>query len=315
MDAGHTARRYLRFHTVSNFTSTPSCSTHGLSLTMVTTSGFTHAPVSRFLILGSIATSVLTSILDIKHLLPIKPTPHLWPYLQFSRLLTFQLSYTSSTELLFSTALFYHFRVLERLWGSRKYASFVAVVFFLNILLLPTITLVLKAASLGVYNYIPAGLATVAFAALSAWRDEIPRLHRYKIVTSTGTSTGTGPDGQQVPGIVFSDKSTTYLLAAQLALSQFPYQVLPAAVGWTIGSAWMGELLPGGLGRWRIPSWIVGETSKRKERGQYEGLRRRLEEEGSSADGMRNVSDNVDRVEGSGRRGFGRQILGYFTGS
>lgn len=77
----------------------------------------------------------------------------------------------------------------------------------------------------------------------------------------------------------------------------------------------MGELLPGGLGRWRIPSWIVGETSKRKERGQYEGLRRRLEEEGSSADGMRNVSDNVDRVEGSGRRGFGRQILGYFTGS
>merc|ERR1711939_971140 len=185
----------------------------------------------------------------------------------------------------------------------------------LHILHLPTITLVLKAASLGVYNYIPAGLATVAFAALSAWRDEIPRLYRYKIVTSTGTGTGTVPDGQQVPGIVFSDKSTTYLLAAQLALSQFPYQLLPAAVGWTIGSAWMGELLPGGLGRWRIPSWIVGETSKRKERGRYEGLRRRLEEEGSSADGMRNVSDNVDRVEGSGRRGFGRQILGYFTGS
>ncbi|KAK7885079.1 hypothetical protein LTR67_010782 [Exophiala xenobiotica] len=257
---------------------------------MVTTSGFTHAPVSRFLILGSIATSVLTSILDIKHLLPIKLTPHLWPYLQFSRLLTFQLSYTSSTELLFSTALFYHFRVLERLWGSRKYASFVAVVFLLNILLLPTITLVLKAASLGVYNYIPAGLATVAFAALSAWSDEIPRLYRYKIVTSTSTSTdtSTGADGQQqVPGVVFSDKSTTYLLAAQLALSQFPYQLIPAAVGWTIGSAWMGELLPGGLGRWRTPSWIVGETSKRKERGQYEGLRRRLEEEGSSADGRR----------------------------
>ncbi|KAK5047871.1 hypothetical protein LTR84_006059 [Exophiala bonariae] len=313
---------------------------------MVTTSGFSHAPVTRFVILLSISTSILSSILDLKHYLPIRPTPHLWPYVQFSRILTFQTAYTSSTELLFSTALLYQFRVLERLWGSRKYASFLFVCFWLNVLILPTLVTVLKLGSLGIYNYLPSGLTAVVYACLSAWADEVPQLYRYKIITAASPGPGgrggrdavandegedsgassshlgaaAGGRARQLSGIVLSDKSTTYLIAAQVALSQFPYQLLPAAVGWTIGTAWMGELLPGGLGRWRVPNWVVGETSNSKERGQFEGLRRRLEEEGSSADGMRNVSDSVGAAaattsQGNSRRRFGGQILGYFTGS
>ena len=78
----------------------------------------------------------------------------------------------------------------------------------------------------------------------------------------------------------------------------------------------MGELFPGRLGRWRVPAWVVGESAKSKERGQYEGLRRRLEEEGSGGDGMRNVSDQqAARRDDDGRRGFVRQITSYFTGS
>jgi len=280
---------------------------------MVTTSGFAHTPVSRVLVLASVASSMAVSIVDIKHLVPIKLTPHLWPYFQLSRLLTFQGAYVSSTELLFSTVLLYQFRVLERLWGSRKYASFILVCLCLNTLLLPATCLVAKLATFGSYNYIPAGLTSVVFAALSAWSNEVPRLYRYKIVTGSTPSTG----GSGTPGFVLSDKSTTYILAAQLALSQFPYQLMPAAVGWTIGTAWAGDLLPGGMSRWRVPSWIVGETSKSKERGQYEGLRRRLEEEGGAADGMRNVSDRAAATAGqhAQRRGLGRQILGYFTSS
>lgn len=315
---------------------------------MVTTSGFSHAPVSRFLILTTIASSIITSILDIKHHMPIRPTPHLWPYLQLSRILTFQLAYTSSTDLFFSTALLYQFRVLERLWGSRKYASFVAVILAVNVLLLPCLTIFLKGFTFGLWNYLPAGLTAVVFAALSIWSDEVPRLYRYKILTGKTPSAGatvaavvteqndtateaeaggeTGGESRRrssaahqtptdPPGVTLSDKSTTYLLAAQLALSQFPFQLVPALVGWALGSAWLGELLPGGLSRWRVPAWVVGESPKSKERGQYEGLRRRLEEEGSSADGMRNVSDRVADRQDTARRGFGRQIASYFTGS
>ena len=198
------------------------------------------------------------------------------------------------------------------------------MVFGINILLLPLLTVGLKGVTFGFWNYLPSGLAAVVFAALGVWTDEVPRLYRYRIITGkTPSSTPPGQrDGEgqsnsneEAPGVTLSDKSTTYLLAAQLALSQFPYQLVPALVGWALGSAWVGELLPGGLNRWRVPAWVLGESRKRKERGQYEGLRRRLEEEGSSTDGMRNVSDRVADRQESGRRGFGRQIASYFTGS
>ncbi len=89
---------------------------------MVLTSGFSSTPTTRLLILLYVSTSILTSLVSIKHLLPIRPSPHLWPYLQFSRLLTFQLASTASTDLLFTVVLLYTFRVLERLWlfGSMK---------------------------------------------------------------------------------------------------------------------------------------------------------------------------------------------------
>ena len=184
-----------------------------------------------------------------------------------------------------------------------------AVVYWINVALVPTVCLVMKIGTLGSYNYIPSGLVGVVFACLSAWGEEVPRMYRYKV------QTGSGVGGQDPPGVVLSDKSTTYLLASQLALSQFPYQLMPAAVGWMVGSAWMGELLPGRLGRWRVPAWVVGESVKSKERGQFEGMRRRLEEEGSAADGMRNVSDQQTARGSDERRGFFSQLGGYFTGS
>lgn len=157
----------------------------------------------------------------------------------------------------------------------------------------------------------------MVFAGLAVWREEVPRLYRYKIVTGATKAGST-----DTPGVVLSDKSTTYLLAAQLALSQFPHSFLPAAVGWAIGMAWAGELLPGRMSSWRVPRWIIGEGGKgggpgAAERERYEGLRRRLEEEGGRDDGMRATG-----IEGLGavgqdearRRPMGRQIMDYFRG-
>ncbi|ETN37782.1 uncharacterized protein HMPREF1541_07405 [Cyphellophora europaea CBS 101466] len=275
---------------------------------MVTTPSLTHAPATRFLLFASISSSILTSVLDLKHYASIKPTPHLWPYLQFSRLLTFQLAYTSATEVLVSAALLYQFRVLERIWGSRKYASFVLVTWTCLTVLIPLMTLVLKLGTFGAYNFMPAGLVGIVFASMAAWTEVVPRLYRYKILTTTAES----PDNADAKGVVFSDKSMTYLLAAQLALSQFPYQILPAALGWIVGSAWMGEMLPAGMGRYRVPGWVVGE-SRGKQAGQFEGLRRRLEEEGSR-DGMRNVTSSGMAMPEEERSAFSR-FRGYFTGS
>lgn len=278
---------------------------------MVTTQSLTHAPTTRLLLFTITSTSILTSLLDLKHYLPVSPTPHLWPYLQFSRLLTYQLASTSSTEVLLSAVLLYQFRVLERLWGTRKYTSFLIVTWACLTLLTPLLVLTLKIGTLGWYNYLPAGMTGLVFASLAAYSESVPLLYRYKILTTTNEDV----QDPGAKGVLFSDKSTTYFLAAQLALSQFPYGLVPALAGWVVGSAWMGELLPGGMGRYRVPRWLLGESgAKGVGRGQqFEGLRRRLEEEGSR-DGMRAVT-SAGGMQQEEQRGMLGRFAGYFTGS
>jgi len=84
--------------------------------------GFTGAPVTRSLTYGIVAASILASVIDVKHYFYIQIDPHLWRYHQLWRIFTYQLCYTNSTEVLFAAMTLYNMRVIERLWGSRKYA-------------------------------------------------------------------------------------------------------------------------------------------------------------------------------------------------
>lgn len=83
---------------------------------------FTNAPVTRLLVLGLVSASIGASMLDVKHYFYISIDTHLWKYRQFWRLLAYQLCYTNSTEVLFAAMSLYNLRVVERMWGSRKYA-------------------------------------------------------------------------------------------------------------------------------------------------------------------------------------------------
>ena len=59
-------------------------------------------------------------------------------------------------------------------------------------------------------------------------------------------------------GIAVTDKSTTYLLAAQLAFSHVPGSLLSAIVGWITGYVWRYQLQAKTTG-WRVPRWLVGD--------------------------------------------------------
>jgi len=85
-------------------------------------SGFTNAPVTRSLLVAVVLSAFLATITDTKYYLWIEVRPHLFDYHQFWRLLTWQFCYTNSTEVLFAAMTLYQLRVIERLWGSRKFA-------------------------------------------------------------------------------------------------------------------------------------------------------------------------------------------------
>lgn len=271
------------------------------------TSGLTHTSLTKAFLIYTVASSIALSILDIKHLAPIHVSPHFWPYGQFWRALVWQLAgFTNSTEAMFAAMLVYHLRVVERAWGTRKLATFILTTAPYTTLLPPLLlTTLLRPLSLSKLNYLPSGPTATIFALLAQYHLSIPHTFRYRISTSSSKATD---DEAKSLTLLFSDKSTTYLVAGQLVLSQFPGMVLPAALGWFVGLAWRMEILPGVGAGWRVPAWVVGEKERRRVVGssggeeRYEDLRRRLEGEAAAVAAEASGSSAARQGSGVGLR-------------
>lgn len=297
---------------------------------------FTNAPVTRALVLGVVALSIAASLFDVKHYCYIVVDTHLLRYRQVWRALTYQLCYTNSSEVLFACIILYHMRVVERIWGSSKYAvrgplgalhqshhgrmpssltsrcvsqSLVLVAALSTALVPPALlVLVLRPLSPGTFNYLPAGPTAVVFAVLVQYHAMVPHMYKYRVALTTNPTTADEP-----VGVTFSDKSYRYLLAGQLALSQWPGSVLTAMVGWVIGYAWRNDMLPGPLAAWRVPGWVVG-TEAPKRSAEFEGLRRRLEGE-TTATGSTTGVRPANEGEANRRRTVGQQLMEQVRGA
>lgn len=281
-------------------------------------SGFTAASVSWYSFFGIIVSSILVSITDTKYLFHIQLIPHIWRYKQFWRLLIWQSCYNNSTELLFAVMTLYHLRVIERLWGSRKFAvsvnifptsmpyawsacantrcqSFLVTTLPPTLFIPPLILAALRPLTLSTLNILPAGPTPLIFALLAQYYAAIPTVYKYRLLISSSST----------DAITFSDKSMVYLLAAQLALSSLPGSLIAAGTGWLVGMAWRRDLGPEAWTSWRVPKWLAGGGGAKGE--DFENLRRRLEGE------SRGSATSTDGAEGDARRrGSERGILDQF---
>lgn len=131
-----------------------------------------------------------------------------------------------------------------------------------TILLPPLILLVVKPLTFSAVSFLPSGPVALIFALLAQYQAAVPYTYRYRIATSSSSAPATASSGGQsdtsdTKGIELTSKSISYLPALQLALSQLPGSVIPAAVGWAVGYAWRLDLLPWPSSRWRVPKWVV----------------------------------------------------------
>ncbi|OCK84938.1 hypothetical protein K432DRAFT_439655 [Lepidopterella palustris CBS 459.81] len=280
------------------------------------TSGFTNAPVSRFLVFWVVAGALLASLTDTRYYIHIEVVPHLWVYGQFWRLLTWQICYTNSTEVLFAAMAFYHLRVIERLWGTRKFASFLLSTLPYTTLLPPLLlALILRPLTFNRLNHLPAGPTPLIFALLVQYHAAIPHIYKYKIAAFAPSSTTTSST-LLTTGITLTSKTLSYILPAQLALSQLPGSAVAAAVGWAVGTAYRRDLLPYAL-TWRVPGWMVGEKRGEGGREGFEGLRRRLEAEREAGSGLATgiLAQGGEGGQQRRRRTLGQMVVEQFRGA
>ncbi|KAL1918049.1 uncharacterized protein VTP21DRAFT_3315 [Calcarisporiella thermophila] len=197
--------------------------------------GFYNASVTKGILLGVGGCSLLASILNLKPMFHLQLIPHLTRDHQFWRLVTSHVAFTNSGELFFGMLIIYHLRVIERQFGSVKYAAFV----FVSV----AMATILEVGALMIWGslngkYIPAGPYGFIYAALYQYYKLIPETYRFRLF-----------------GVPLTDKIYLYVLASQLLISHFPNSVVAGVCGLVAGMLYRADVA--NVKRWRFPGVLV----------------------------------------------------------
>ncbi|KAH9899579.1 hypothetical protein C8Q73DRAFT_638142 [Cubamyces lactineus] len=202
---------------------------------------FENASVTKGLMLGFALTSVAAGIFDLKHYLNLQLVPHVSKHHQYWRLLVHQLACASSSDLLLTELFLYNTSIIiERAFGSMKYASFLIISAVTTMLLSFAALLVAQLTPVtgALFNNIPPGPIAVMAAVLYQYMRLVPPAYHFRIF-----------------GVGMSDKVWVYAIAAQLAITRFPNKLLPTAVGLLAGYLYRSDFLQ--LKAWRVSTRAV----------------------------------------------------------
>ncbi|GAA5929150.1 hypothetical protein JCM3775_006747 [Rhodotorula graminis] len=204
------------------------------------------APLSRALILTSVVASVAAAITNSQHWFHLALSPHLSRDHQLYRLVAHPLVYASSAELFLGILVLWQTSIaVERILGTRKYASFLAVTTFLSILGTFAALVAASVVTRGRFNVFPSGPFAVTFAILHQSHRLTPTLYTFRLFH---------------PSLVLSTRFPAYLLSLLLALSQPPSTLVLALIGLCASSAWSHNAL--GLAHYRIPRRVYRALSR-----------------------------------------------------
>ncbi|TPX36657.1 hypothetical protein SmJEL517_g01346 [Synchytrium microbalum] len=199
-------------------------------------SGFYNSPVTKATVLCVALNSICASIFQARPMLHLQIVPHISQHHQLWRLVSTHVAFANSSEILFGGLLMYHMRLIERHWGSRKFASYVVLSSVISTVL--DVTCLLLGNSFGLTR-IAAGPWSCLYALLYNYVSSIPITYKFKLM-----------------GVTLNDKMFVYLLAAQLLLGSYPYSVIPSACGWVTGILLQSDVASVYLKKWRIPKGI-----------------------------------------------------------
>lgn len=230
--------------------------------------GFTNTPVSRSIIIVTTLLALATSILLLKPYAKLAIDPFIIQYGQYWRIATFQMAVVNESDYLLCVLLWFHFKVLERHYGSHKYLS-LAVLFCLYnaaiTFLVLTVGQLMTVAILALFRMLvfrepfqltyfdtflnlvasgPVGILSSLYVCFGA---SIPVSYRFKIVISKPTETS--PEGHTLTFSNHFQIHTVYLL---LMFNNGIRSLIPALVGLFIGNLYTRDLLIGS-DVWRVP--------------------------------------------------------------
>eukprot|EP01112_Ceratiomyxa_fruticulosa_P011323 TRINITY_DN3064_c0_g1_i1.p1 TRINITY_DN3064_c0_g1~~TRINITY_DN3064_c0_g1_i1.p1 ORF type:complete len:291 (+),score=49.68 TRINITY_DN3064_c0_g1_i1:283-1155(+) len=193
-------------------------------------SPFQNAPLTKVITVISGSATFFSVFLEIKNYFDLPHLSLLTTKGQLWRIFSVNLPFTYFGEAMCGFILLYQFRLFERQMGSRKYAVFllwtlgIASLVQLGFLTLTNIKL-------------PTGPYSLIFSLLVQFLYDVPATQNFRFC-----------------GLPLSNKFLTYMLSAQLGLSNYPSSLVGVVSGLLAGSLYRADIFP--VRKWLIPKKI-----------------------------------------------------------
>lgn len=192
--------------------------------------GFEYAVCTKLLIYSILGVSLLAGIYDLSAFLDLRVSPHITKEFQFWRLFSYVICARTSSEILLGLLLIYQFRILERLYGTFRFVSFLTLIHALSTTALSILIFSGKVR----YQDVAPGPFPIVFGLLAAYGRSVPAVYKLSLSRK----------------LELSNHAIVILLALQLAFLKWTRSLLPSAVGLSAGLLVQSV---GALSRWRYP--------------------------------------------------------------
>jgi len=190
--------------------------------------------------MGVVVISLMSSLLQWKQYMHLQIYPNISSQYQFWRIIVSHLAFTRSGEVLIGALLLYQFRLVERLYGPPKYASFLVYSALSSTFL--QVGVLIFGRSIKLVS-LPAGPYAIIFSILYQYYSIVPAVYRYRVL-----------------GIPIGDKLFIYSLAAQLLVTRAPNSLASALCGLLTGISYQFNFA--GAKKRRLPNFITKLITK-----------------------------------------------------
>lgn len=196
--------------------------------------GFAHTPVLRACCYATLFVPLVALVTSCKYLFLLLVDPGLWVWRQWWRLATFQVACTLELDVLLALVAWYHFKVVERAVGSRKYTRLLLWAYVLNMAVTGG-AMVTGMYTWGVFNSVASGPVGMVWAVTAYYSAHIPSMYRFAVNLTS----------QENPHkVMVSDKAFVWVFAVGLAVNNGWRSLGAASVGYAIGLLLASGLLP-----------------------------------------------------------------------
>lgn len=243
--------------------------------------GFTNTPVSKIICILSTIFALTLSVLRWKYYVNLSIDPFIIEYNQYWRLITYQLSVINESDYLLCIILWFHYKNLERFYGSKKYLTLISIFalynslvciismsigqLVVNLLYFAVDTYIFNRDNVNVpifryrdtifNNVIPGPLGIISSLYI-CYGSYIPVSYHFKILLTSPSTEEDNDQSVEATGskqITLTNHFQIHILYIMLLLNNDFKSIIPCLVGLFIGKLHTNELLPGSKS-WLLPS-------------------------------------------------------------